>query len=1143
MRRALFQFLATICVFAYIAQAQVNRGTIFGTVSDATGASVPGASVTVTNTGTGLAFQTQSNEVGFYTAPDVAVGGYEVSAEKAGFKKVVRSGITLVVNQRAQVDLTLEVGDVTESVEVVAAAPLVDTGSATTGKVIEERRIQDLPVNGRNAMSLVVLTPSVKSNAGTTNAGFADRGPRLSALSINGGVNGQNGIILDGGNNINMYQGEVAVNIAVESVQEFKVQTGTMSAEFGFTSGGVINFVTKSGTNDIHGSLYEYLRNDKLDARNAFAARKGPLRFNQYGGSVGGPAIRERTFFFGHFEGFRYILTGQGVGSYPTRAMQGGDFSNLRGATGALIPVYNPWTTRANPSGAGFIRDQFPGNVIPPELLDPVALKFTQTFIPAPNRTPSNPFTTANNFGRLGATTRDMYQYTGRVDHKISDRNTIFGRYSVFQWKTNLGSGGVWPDPVMNQVSIWTVTNRSFVLSDTHVFSPTLINELRVGVTRGTFPFRVSSAGGGWPQKLGLPASYPSDSMPRFNAGLPFYFTGTDGSRPYLGWVFANNVTKIKGSHTLKFGVDHRLNRGGQLLKLNPSGDWSFPAGLTGNPQAQAGTGDAYATFLTGAVASGSVSTHIGEMEHGFTTAAFVQDDWKATRRLTLNLGLRYDYQQKHRERWNGLTNFDPNTKDPVSGLLGRTIYANVDGQPRSFRDPDFTDFAPRFGFAYDMFGRGKTVIRGGYAIYYPSIWYKEMYGSTNGFANTFTFYNPPGGNTNFPAFQLKNGLPFPPIQPLGAALGPNPFLGSQVILEETDGQTPYSQQWTFSLQQQLPGNWVADVSYSANKGTHFSSGDEVGGGYDFNQLDPQYLALGQDLFTQVPNPYAGRVPGGLGAATIAKRQALRPYPYYSGIIVRTPHSTGYTAHYMLFSLEKRMAKGLALLFSYTAGKLISENLSSPINFDAIEQADVVGYQNGKFNRRAERSVDPADISQRAVLSAVYDLPFGRGKRWSSGSGAVNQIIGGWQFNVISVMQNGYPVIVRGANNFLADRPNSTGASPKVDDRTIRRWFDPTVFVNPPNFTYGNLGRVLPDVRQPGTHTWDVSVIKDTKITERVSLQFRFESFNLLNNVNYGGASGGFSPGPDGRNISGGFGVITGSRDARNNQVALKLIF
>ena len=315
-------------------------------------------------------------------------------------------------------------------------------------------------------------------------------------------------------------------------------------------------------------------------------------------------------------------------------------------------------------------------------------------------------------------------------------------------------------DPVMNQVKVWDVVNRSPVVSDTHTFSPSLINEFRISLARGTFPFRVASAGEGWPQKLGLPANVPPDVMPRFNAGLPSYFTGTDGLRTHTGWSFTDTLTKITGRHTLKFGVDHRINRGNAILKLSPSGDFTFPASLTGNPQAQAGTGDQYATFLLGAVSNGLGTTHLGESIHGFTTTGFIQDDWKATRRLALNLGLRYDYQQQPLNRWNGNTNFEPFTTDPVSGLPGRTVYAGVDGQGRTFRKEDYNDFGPRFGFAYDLSGQGKTVLRGGYSIFYPSIWYRENYGQTNGFANTYTYYDPPGGNTNFPAFQLKNGFP-----------------------------------------------------------------------------------------------------------------------------------------------------------------------------------------------------------------------------------------------------------------------------------------------------------------------------------------------------------------------------------------------
>jgi hypothetical protein len=303
------------------------------------------------------------------------------------------------------------------------------------------------------------------------------------------------------------------------------------------------------------------------------------------------------------------------------------------------------------------------------------------------------------------------------------------------------------------------------------------------------------------------------------------------------------------------------------------------------------------------------------------------------------------------------------------------------------------------------------------------------------------------------------------------------------------------------------------------------------------NQLDPQYLSLGLALQQQVPNPYAGQVPGALGNATISREQSLKPFPYYSAINVRNPRLGSYTSHLFMLSAEKRMSRGLTFLFSYTAGKVISDSLATPVNFGPIEQASIIGYQNGKFNRRAERSLDPTDVSQRATVSLLYELPFGRGQQgW-------NRLIGGWQINTIGIMQTGIPLNVTGANNQRANRPDSTGVSAELDNGTAQRWFDTTQFINPALFTFGNVGRTLPDVRTPGTVNWDLSFIKNTRIVERVNLQFRAEMFNFLNHVNLGIPNTAFSPGPDGRNQSGTFGTITSARDARTIQMALKLTF
>ena len=1106
--------------------AQQGRGTIQGVVTDQSGASAGGVAVRVTNIDTNVTVNTLSNGEGYFLATNLNVGSYSVSAERAGFRKALRTGIVLQVDQRAQIDFRLELGQMAETVEVKAEAPLLDTGNSAVGKVIDNRRVLELPLNGRSALALTLLTPSVKSNAGPTNSGFGDRGIQLSSISINGGPNSMNSQLLDGSNNIQSYIGEVAINPGVDAVEEFKVQSGSLSAEYGFSAGGVINMVTKSGTNQFHGTAYEFLRNDKVDARNTFAATKPPFRYNQFGASAGGRVIRDKTFFFGNWERYYYRRSAAQVGSYPTPLQHGGNFSDLFDNSGKLIPIYDPATTSTNAAGQA-IRELFPGNLIPANRIDPVAAKIND-FYPLPNRTPTNSFTNANNYGRLSGEARFSQQLTLKGDHRVSEKNSITGRYSFFNHKTDNGNG-INPNDVVTKRDD-DLKNWNIVLSDTHTFTPTIINESRIGVTRGYFPFIVRSFGGGWPAKLGLPSIVPADTFPAIGNGLPGFNTGTAGVRGSVNWQFLDSVTMVRGAHTVKLGVDFRTLQGNNLQRAAPSGSYTFASGLTGNPTAPAGTGSAYATFLLGAVSSASVTTHLGESQRSHSLSGFVQDDWKITRRLTLNLGLRYDYQAQTVENKNGTTNFDLGCKLP-NGLTGCTVYAGSAGQPRAYRDPDYKNLGPRIGFAWDVFGTSRTVIRGGFGLIYPSQMWRENYGNAAGFAQTSTSYVQ--SNPNLPAFALKIGFPSAPIQPLGQALGAQPFLGQGVAIDERNGNTPKSNQMSFSVQQQFKGNWMVDAGYSGNIGSGFTAGS-----YDFNQLDDQFLSQGAALRQQVPNPFVGLVPGALGAATISRLQALKPYPYYSGISIRNPRLGAYNSHLFLLSVEKRMSKGFTVLFSFTGGKVISDSLANPVNFGPVEQVNQIGYQDGKFNRKLERAVDPTDVSKRGVVSLLYELPFGRGP------GLANRLIGGWQVNSIGIMQTGLPILIGGANNFLANRPNSTGTSANLNGSgTALRWFDTDQFVNPADYTYGTIGRVLPDVRGPGTVNWDLSLIKNTRIKERFNLQFRAEAFNFLNHVNLGIPNGSFSPGANGKNISGSFGTITTARDARNIQFGLKFIF
>ncbi len=1110
--------------------AQQGSGTITGTITDQQGASIVGAKIQITHVDTTSVFRTVTNDSGNYTAPGLSVGRYEVQVEATGFKKALRSGLVLQVNQNAKLDVTLDIGQLTEAVSVTAEASLVDTGSATLGQVVENRRVQELPLNGRNALALTMMTAGVTSNSGSTQSGFGDRGIGLSSISINGGPNSMNAQMLDGNNNTLVYIGEAGVPPAVDAVEEFKVQSGTMSSEYGFTAGGSINLVTKSGTNQFHGTVYEFLRNEKLDARNTFAAKKLPLRYNQFGGSFGGPIIKNKTFGFFNYEKYLLRKSTPRISTVPISTWRDGNFSNLYTSAGVLIPIYDPATLRANPNGGGQIRDQFAGNVIPKNRFDPVAAKIL-SYWPNPNSVPINAFTQSNNFIDSSANNVDWNQIHAKVDHRFNDSNSMFVRYTHAQHVPT--ANAIFTDATIGPNRMDDQLNRNAIVSDTHVFSPTTINNLRVGISRQSFVFAAVNAGKDWPSKLGFASIVPQDQMPDINFGYGTIGGGADGTRASLGWDIQNMLTKIAGNHTLKAGFNLRMMQGGNMQGNGLSGVYRF-GGLTQNPQATAGTGSDMAAFMLGTVSSVYIDSILGNMFEGNSYSLFFQDDWKISRRLTLNLGLRYDLQPKATERHNGQINFDPNGVDPKSGLKGTTVYAGSGGQPREFMGYDKNDFGPRFGFAYDVFGSGSTVIRGGYGVFYPQVAYRDFFGNTQLFSTSTTNYAAPG--PGLPIVQLQAGFPYAPLKSPGAAAGPGALLGLGVNLVENDPTTPITQQWNIAIQHQLK-SWMIDATYAGNKGNHF-----IASSYNLNQVDPKVrFELGQKLNDAVPNPYAGKVPGGLGAATISRERSLMAYPYYSGVNVFNPRNGNYVSHQLQLNVRRSFTNGLLVTFAYTKGKVMSDSLQTPVNWN-LEQNDI-GYQDGLYNRKENKSIDPLDVAQRGVVSLVYELPFGRGKMWNPSNSFAQKLVGGWQVSSIGQMQTGQPLMIRGANNQMANRPNSTGKSAKIDNPSVQQWFDTTAFFNPPDFTFGNIGRTLPDVRAPGTFNWDLSMIKNTAITERVNLQFRAEAFNFLNSVNLLPPNQSFSPGADGKNRSATFGTIMGARDARSIQFGMKLSF
>lgn len=1151
--------------------AQQGTGNIIGTVKDSTGATIQDATIDIENLDTQIKFSLTTNDAGFYNSPPLVLGSnYRVTASRQGFQRSVTSGIAVTVGARVEVDIQLQVGGATETVQVDASQAVLDTTSATLGAVVGEKSIQELPLNGRNTIALTTLTPGVRVNATVSQSGFANRGTNLSAISINGSPTGSNSYILDGQSNLSTTTGEIAVNPTTDSIQEFKVQSGVFSAQYGFTLGGVVNLVSRSGANSLHGSVYEFIRNDIFNARNYFARpplTKPVLRYNQFGGAIGGPIIRNRAYFFANFESYRFIQSNPQYLSVPTPAQRTGDFSGLADANGNRIQLYNPYTTTVANGIA--TRQPYPNNQI--TNLDAVAVKYQNTFYPLPNTTPTNPYTNSNNFLFLNRGISTMYNALGRIDYRVTDKDAAFVRYAYYNNFTNGGTGGgtYYPDPtVANRYDIYIA--KEILGGDTHTFSSTLINDLRLSIERQEFPFQAVSAGGDWAQKLGLPSNVPNFALPTVVNGLPSSVQ-TIGFRAYTLPQITETLTKVVRRHTLTIGIDLRYNIGSNLQRNTPSGSFTFAAGLTSDPSGAApapgyvNTGYSYATFLAGAVSTAGITTNLGETDRAFSTSFFAQDDWQFSDRLTLNLGLRYDYQQQPYEQNNGYSNFNPTATS--GGFTGVMQYATVDGVGRNFVPESYTDFGPRIGFAYKATADGKTVLRGGFGIYYPLMFNSIYTGQTNGFSSTNSSYNPPGNDGRLPAFQFKNGFPTDPLKPLGAAFGSLGFLGqSPGFQDPRRWKSPMSQQYTLSVQREVPYDIVLQATYVGNHGVHLPAG-----GYNMNQLNPQYFSLGRVALQQsVPNPCVGRVPGSLGNATITRQQSLLPFPYYSSVNVYNPHDSNLIAHALQLSAQRQARNGLILLFGYTMSKVLNDSLNSPLAY-LNSLASTNSYQN-IYNRHAEYSLDPADVSQRATVSALYNLPFGRNQKFSSNSGFINRLIGGYQLNLIGVFQTGTPLAISGANASTATRPNYVPEElVTIKDPRPEKWFNTYAFQNPTDYTFGNVPRTLPHLRGPGIQNFDFSIFKTTELTESLKIQFRAEAFNALNHTNFGLPNTSFSAaanplingngvavpctitarnsdgtptaGKGGCDTNGSFGTITTAAEGRSLQLAAKLIF
>ncbi len=1120
----------TILLCASLAAAQSFTASVVGTVYDGTGAVVPNANLAAVNTGTNARVEATTDEQGNYTLPSLPPGQYRIEVEATGFKRLVRSGVVLQVQQQARMDLTLELGALTESIQVTAAVSRLEGTSSTLGKVVDNRRINDLPLNSRNVYSLLFLTPGTSGSVGNNynNVSFL----------INGSANRD--VLIDGVTSTQpTVNGAVGVSVfpPVDAIEEYKVLSSNMPAEFGRASGGVLNMVYKTGTNQIHGSAFEFLRNSVLDSNNFFANRLGvklgSFKRSQFGGTLSGPIKRDKLFFLVAFEGLRQRSYSSTTTSVPTDLERQGNFAQSLASNGQQIRIFDPFTTRANPAG-GFIRDQFPGNLIPASRMDPVALNIMK-YYPRAN-TEGHPVTKRENFFKTAVGPLNTDNWDVRVDYNLSTRQRLFARYS--HRLVVDPAAQFFPDDITIAEGRIIEENRArnTVVEYNNTLSPTTIFTGRLGFARAGY-LHDNQGLGFLPSSLGLPASIDAAVDRQMFPGISVSgFRGLGGGdhrwNPFMTYSATASLAKVSGSHSWKFGFEGRLIRV-NVWEARSAGSFSFGAGFTQGPNpntASATAGNGAASLLLGTPGSGNlIQAWKNVASQSFYYAGYVQDDWRVTRKLTLNLGLRWELDTPRSERYDRMNYFDPSATSPLasvvpgfSGLRGGLVFVGVDGRSRRQQAYDLNNIGPRLGLAYQL--NQQTVIRMAYGhMFGSSLMAAQGTVGPFGFRTENPMISSLDGITPFNL--LRNPYPQGFKPPPGASEGLLTQSGANIqAVLWNESVTPWSQQWNFTVQRQLPSDLLVEAAYVGNRGLQLTRGGE--GANNMNQLHPVYMSLGSQLNQLVPNPFNQAVGRGIHIGPqVSRAQMLRPFPQFTNI--EPLFTSGYSSiyHSLQVMATKRMTRGLQFDMAYTWSKLIS---------------DGGGPQNW-YDLRETRSI--SGNPHRLIMSYLYELPFGRGRAWGANSPAfVDWVIGGWQFNgIASFISGGFLTVtasntsgIFGTNTWALNNGTSARMTGPVVDR-LEKYMDTGVFSQPAAFTFGNV-RTLPDVLSPGTRNFDLSLFKEFKPTERLRTQLRGEFLNAFNTPRFSG--------PNTSVTSTSFGRITSQGNApRQIQFGLKFLW
>ncbi len=1082
--------LLTFILAVGAAFGQTETARISGTVTDASGAVIPGAEVTFTHVATNTVYSTEAGADGRFLSVPLRIGEYRVEVQAPGFKRYVRSGIVLQLNQTAVVEAIMELGAVTETIDVTAAAPLLETAQATQGQVIDNARMVDMPLNGRNYIQLALLSAgTIEPLGGARTGGFSAGGMRTT----------ENNYMLDGVDNNNVQianQGRQAeaVRPSVDAIQEFKVSTNSFSAEYGRAMGGIVNVSIKSGSNDFHGTAYEFLRNEVFDAKNLFDpvdADKPPFKRNQYGFSIGGPVLipklyngKNKTFFFFDYEATRIRESRTTNVNVPLTEMKSGDFSGLGNA------IYDPF------SFDGTTRQPFPNNIIPQSAWDPVGTQIVNLY---PDPTTGG---LVRNFGANPPRISDVDKFDVRIDRNLSANDTIYFRYS-HQEQTDPPSPAM-PAPAYDATansSIFDHHGRNMALVWNHVWNPSVVTSTRAGWNR-MFTERNPPIDYNGPSRYGIPGLNQTLAGVTVFAMTGYQNVGTGNTNPNLADSQARQIvsdtTWTKGSHSMKFGLNITWL---QSYLSNPQqelGNLQFTGNYTRNTTNNSG-GDAVADLLLGPMTRAQFSDSVYMNLRAPWYQFYVQDEWRVNQRLTLNIGVRYELNRHFLEKDNGISM--PDLSQP--GTLEFILAQDGSRFDRALIQDDKNLIVPRFGFAYRL--TNKTVLRGGYGMFVAN--YTAPGGAQ------FLETNPPNHikvqestDSRNVTLKLETGVP-------ADALTPENARSLVFSTYDREPKMPVSHQWNFNIQQQLAQDWMFEIGYFGNKGNHL-----------INRIDGNYALPG---------------PGNVN------NRRLYTEAFWPGtdIVVRplgqffTHHWNGNTNFNSLQTkIEKRFSSGFTILGSFIWSKTIGD-----VNgFAATGSAANSGIQDPR-NRKLERSLADQHIGKRFVTSFIYDLPFGRGKPMGAGwNRGVDAVLGGWSVAGIITARTGRPagLSVQGnpSNSSTLTRPNVVDGQTwylSSDERSMAEWFNTSAFAAPPQYTYGNAGRNI--IITPGAWNFDAAIYKQFTFTERLRLQFRFEAFNAFNHPNWGGPN--LSLGNPG------FGTIGSASAPRNLQFGLKLIW